>query len=219
MPSASEKLNKAEAVLQSIERLVGDRPRPPAVSKLVREKHALNALAEMQLTNRQLVNLLNSCITADDNTRSFEQRLKREREMIPRLAALTTSIDKLKDFLKEISAPPRDSFGARIEVEDCEVRQYRQALYEIDYLIAARMKIAKQTPARMGATRKNKGTVAAENAGIGWLVFSIKKITGRTYLPQARILSETIFSIDSVTEDRLRRAYRNLSDRDWRELG
>jgi hypothetical protein len=85
-------------------------------------------------------------------------------------------------------------------------------------LVEDRAKIAKQTPVRIGATRKSRGITAAENAGIGWLAASIKHITGQPHIIHACVLAETIFAIGEVSEDRLRGAYRNIDERDWRDV-
>jgi hypothetical protein len=185
------------------------------LSRLAASQRAVRALAEMQLDDSQLSRLLLSAADALDNARSFKDRIAQEKVMLGHLEVLDQSVDALQEFLKQVTFPPSDPLQSWISIHRQDKARYLGALREIKDVVANRRMIALETEKRIGATRNQGGEDAAINAGIGWLAASINKITKRTYAPQAHILVEVVFG-KRVTEDRVRRAFRNFKDRKWR---
>jgi hypothetical protein len=213
-PTASE----IEALRKHLGQYKFDGQESPVPAKLAADERALIAIAELGVTDRLLNRLLLSCIQAVLNTQTFETRLADGEAMLrQKLPALHRSVKDMKEFVREISAPPSDLLSASIYVSSKEKDLYLRTLTAIEHLVDDRGKAIRQTFVRIGATRKNAKKKAAENAGIGWLAASIKKITNKSHVHQACVLAGILFGIPEVTEDRLRGAYRNLSDRNWRE--
>ncbi len=211
--SLAEKLKKIRI---SIERYQCDDAERTVLARIVDCKIALRALSEMQLTDAQLERVIFSCIDAANVSQKFNLILAREVTMPGHLEKMERAVTDLRQFLNEISAPPEDSLSAWISIDAEDKSRCLHALYEIERLIKNRHQIAKETPARIGATRKRSIKNAQENAGIGWLAASIKQIAGRPYGQQTCRLAEALFSVSEISKDRLRRALRNSTERDWR---
>lgn len=205
-----------KAIRKTIERYECDDSDKKALARIVSSKSALEALVEMQLTDAQLKKVMFSFIQAANVSQKFKLILAREATMPRRLEKLGKAVTDLRTFVSEVSDPPEDSLSAWISIDAADKDKWLQALYEITSLIRTRGRIARETPRRIGATRKLSSKVAQENAGIGWLAASIKRICGRPYDRQTRRLAEVLFGIREISEDRLRRALRNHTEHEWR---
>jgi hypothetical protein len=188
----------------------------PMIAKLSGSEDALRALAEMRLNDDQLNVVLLSSRDAVMNARTFKARLAKEKSMAGRLDVVAKSVSDLRTFLEEVLTPPADTLEAYIIVDSEDKRRYLHALYGIERLIEDRRRISRETLPRIGATRKQSGTTASINAGMGWLAKSIKRITGRPHLRQVCVLAATLFGVTEIGEDRLRRTLRNFDKHDWR---
>jgi hypothetical protein len=186
------------------------------LARIARRKDALRALAEMQLTDRQFEKVVFSLVQAIRVRRDFRELLAGEAVALRRTEKLRAAVTDLRNFVTEVLAPPRYPLSASISISAEDKRTCAQGLYTIEWLIKTREQIARETPRRIGATRKKSIKTAQENAGIGWLAASIKGITGRSYIRQTCILAETVFDIREIGEDRLRGASRNFVNREWR---
>jgi hypothetical protein len=203
-----------EALRQHVKHYRFDNQDSPIPGQLAASDRALKAIAELSLSERQLNKLLLSCIQSVLDFQSFDARLAQISAVLRKSPALHRSIDDLRQLVREVSAPPPDLLSASIYVSREENEWLLRALSELQHIVDYRAKVARQTRGRIGATRKSSNKNAAENAGIGWLGASIKKITGRPHVRQACALAEILFGIREVREDRLIGASKNV-EADW----
>jgi hypothetical protein len=212
--SPADEINKVRDAIISFE---SNATGKTALAKVVGDDDALNALAKMRLTDAQLRKIIASFIQAVEVKKRFKLKMAQEGAALRRTPKLAKAVADLRKFVDEVTASPADRISARIPVTAEEKRAYLQALYEIGRLIEFRVRIAQETPRRIGATRKSSSKEAEENAAIGWLAASIKRITGRAWTSQSRLLAGILLGIPEVSEDRLRGALRNFTDREWRQ--
>lgn len=188
-----------------------------ALAKIARSKASLEALAEMHLTDVKLKKLIESFAMAVQLKRDFRLILAQEAAALTRGKQLMKAVSDLRDFVNETAAQTPDGVRATIALREADKRLYLRALLGIEDMVGMRDRIARETPIRIGATRKTSANKAEENAAIGWLAASIQRITSRPWISQSAILAGILFGISKLTEDRLRRALRNYTERKWRQ--
>jgi hypothetical protein len=144
-----------------------------ALSRVGANEEALEALTEMGLSHIQLRKLISSLEQAAEIKARFEIFLVEERMALERAEELKKAVAVLRDFVRKTADQLPNAVRAHIALAPDVERYYLQALYEIERLIASREQIARETPGRIGATRKRHHPQAAENAAIGWLAISV----------------------------------------------
>jgi hypothetical protein len=214
MPRTALTADQIQGRLGCIER-EGATKRP--LDAISHNDRAIDALAELRLTEDQLDAIVVSIIQADEIARTLGIRLEKEKAMRRSIEKLGQAVDDLAAFVKNFSSDKPDPLRAFINIHPEQRRMFNQAFYELRLLLKDRDQVAVQTAVRLGATRKRNMKKASLNAGIGWLAASIKTITGRPHVGQACLLSEVLFGIPEVSEDRLIGAMRNITDRNWRQ--
>ena len=177
--------------------------------RLAKTKHALSAIDQMRLTETQLDKLIASCAQAIQNRDKFFVRLAREKAWAGKAEEVIAATQYLKEIIEDLSKPD-DSLSAYVGVDVTQREFYFQALNEIVILAKARHRVAKETPGRIGATRKSQQKKAAENAAIGWLAASIKRITGSAHTLPSCYIAEALLGIKEIPEARLRGAVQNV---------
>lgn len=177
--------------------------------RLAKGKHALSAIDQMRLSEAQLDILILSCAEAIQNRDTFVLRLVREKGWGEKAEKVATAVQYLRKIIKDLSTPD-DSLSAYVIVDAAGREHYYRALNEIVALAESRCRAAKDTPRRIGATRKSQQKKAAENAAIGWLAASVMKIAGRPWYRQSCLIAEVLLGIEVIPEARLRGAMQNV---------
>ena len=186
-----------------------------ALERVATSNNALRILGDMDLTDSQHSRLVSSFIGAVQIKGEFSAILREGAETLKETPGLLKSVSDLQGFLQKLSAQMPGGIRATISFVSEENLRLRRALAEIEKLIELHERTARETPGRIGATRKSKGKVARENAAMGWLAAGIKHITKRPWLRETCVLAETLLEIPEISEERLRRALRNR-DKEWR---
>lgn len=183
----------------------------PELQRLAKNDYVIDAIEHMCLAEEELKRLVSYCVEALENKTTFRLRLAQEKRWIREAKKVAEATQYLRGIVEAISAEPRDSLSAFAAVTSEQRRLYRQSLYEINSFTELRARAAEETPRRIGATRKVQQNEAAENAAIGWLAASIKKIKGRPFETQACIIAQALLSTSKISEPRLRRATKNVT--------
>jgi hypothetical protein len=207
-PKTADLLQDIKRIRQAVESYKCNDADKEALARIARSERALEALAQLRLTDGKLNRLIVSFVGALSLKRNFKELLASEIAVQKHTGKLREAVKILREFVKEISAPPTDPLRAWINVSDDERRTYLRALYMIDVLIENRDRIARETPNRIGATRKSTINKAGENAAIGWIASSIKRIANKPNYQQARILAEVLLRLPEIDEDRFRKRLR-----------
>lgn len=210
-PEPADLRQKIKTIRKSVESYECDDTDKKALARIARSGRALEALTQLRLTDGQLNRLMFSFVGALSLRRNFKELLASEKAVQKHIGKLREAVKILREFVQEISAPPTDPLRAWINVSDDERRTYLRTLYMIDELIGNRDRIARETPNRIGATRKSSINKAGENAAIGWIAASIKRITAKPNYQQACILAEVLLRLGEIDEDRFRKRLRNFS--------
>jgi hypothetical protein len=154
------------------------------------------------------------CVEADCLFRTFEDRIREARDKQRKLDKYAEALVEIRRFLDDIDRPPRDRIEAFANPDPEEIRSERSALASVGGRIQQQKRIAAETPARLGATRKSHGRKAAETAAIGWIAEGVERITGHTNARLCADLAELVIEGD-VSLDRVDNAA-ETRQREWR---
>jgi hypothetical protein len=172
----------------------------------------------MDLSEKQLAKLTISMVQAADLAKAFPSIIARERAVSLATAELQKAIKGLRRVLVDASTQSNDRISSQIWISKDQYATAADGLTILEDLLRLRGEIARQTPVRLGTTRKHSGRAASENAGIRWLAQSIKRITGKAHYPAVVILAGVLFAKKAVTIDRVKGLLRHGDARDWRKV-
>jgi len=182
------------------------------LDRLIADKRAVDAFATFDVDENGAQRLLLACIETDELVRNFHRMVADEKHILSRLEHLDHCISDLRSFVDDTEAGPRDRLSAMIQHHADTIPHIRNSLHVLHDDIAARRRIALESHARFGATRKSRD--GAETAAVGWLAEGVRRICGKPHSKAAADLAEALLGCE-VSEERLREAERTRRSRNW----
>jgi hypothetical protein len=186
------------------------------LNRLAADGRAVKAFPTFDVDETGACNIIGACIEFDLLVKEFPKKLAAEREFLRRREGLKRSVKDLRDFVSEISRGPSDRLDAYINYTSDELATMRAGLYFVEDAIRMRNGIAKETPLRLGATRKQKTQAAAVTAALGWLAEGVRSACQGTLVMRAAAdLAEAVLGGKAeISEDRIKEAERTRKARE-----
>jgi hypothetical protein len=165
------------------------------------DDRAAESVAEMTDDPATVDRVLLCCIGFEAVYRLFPEIVARETKMLRRLDKLLAAAKELDGFIVELATGPQASFiDAWIALAPGRDYGWRVALSDISGHIKARRRVAKETPLRLGWTRKSRTEDAREIAALGWLAEGIEKLCGQPHYHCVAMLAEVILQREEVVD-------------------
>jgi hypothetical protein len=178
--------------------------------------------------------ILELCIEAEHQSRTFQTLLGDERDNAKRLQQHRQSVADLRQFIDRASQHPEHyqvdwlpiwatevesvAQAEQLELMAARLKQsfpaayrhsveyYEDALDCITQLIELRQQASDDAEVELGVTRKTGTNTAATTAAIGWFAEYVEHLAGKPCVPQVATLAEVALGIGEVTHDRVRAA-------------
>jgi hypothetical protein len=201
-----------------------DKPALELLNRLDKSPSAAEAFERLKLKDRRAeACVLTACIEAEDIARTFDQRVKNQKDVSMRAKRWNEAVAVLRKFASEVAekkAPLRvvlaglDLWSLTIFEPPADEEALTRALDLIASFIEWRRGIAEANIAHL-ATRKRGIKRAGENAAIGVLAAGVydaarkPPLTGKPHLRQVADLAEVIFGTAAeVSPERVREVRR-----------
>ena len=212
-----------------------DEPTCRVLTRLVANNDALAALIAIAKGADNAWGIVDLCSIAEIKMTTFHKALQNESAMVGRLQQYRQSVADLKKFIDEATEYPELLFVDWVVLPETEEESrrvhdalktsaektggpaftqyeksadfYQDALKRIAMLIDLRQQATDEAlQVTLGANRKSRAKVAAENSAIGWLAQAVEKDFGKPFAVQVAKISEIALDIGEVFEDRVREA-------------
>lgn len=131
------------------------------------------------------------------------------------LDRLLSGLVAVEGFFQDLLKKPVGWVASQQRVAPGALRQLFVSLAFARDLLEQQRRIAKETPKRLGATRKLSSN-AAESAVIGWLAQGVLHQSGKPNREVVRLLAEVVMQRE-ITDHRVRRAERVRLGRAWQQ--
>jgi len=164
-------------------RLLKDEPAARSFSDLIKDRNIGGPILE-------------SCIKAVQLNKNFNEIIEREQRIAANLDASKSHADILMVFLQEMilsNAP--DGLSAHSPSIDRDIETARLGLKAIHNIVETRRIMARETPLRLGKTRKSGIENAQDNAAIGWIAGCIKQRTGKPHARKVAAIARAALGI------------------------
>jgi hypothetical protein len=150
------------------------------LARLANSPNAAQAFERLKLKDhREEIEVLKTCIEAQELARTFANRIKIAKETLVYMEQLDTALAVLRKFIIHLNQKKSWPYSGMFSpvIEDNKVTMVRGLELIADRIEMERC-IAKESLARFGASRKSHIREAAENAAIWWLAQEINGIFG-----------------------------------------
>ncbi len=218
------------------------------LERLYDNSRTAEAFAKIDPEPKAAYRIVNACVEAEINARTFKGLLRREQRTLKILQTAHDGLEACGLLFAELDRPGDPlaaaylvdmpaklvPLNAKVSRSNPSRREIlREGLAEWRGLVEARRSIARDTAARIGATRnvgavsrkgekttrKNREKKAAVRAAIFWLAAGVRGATGKTHMDAVATLAEITLakSASTITVDQVKAAYRGRTKRDWRQ--